>query len=407
MTWNAVTQTTEPPPETWHQSKAASAFLGGAIAAGLGLGGVAVAATLLWIVSPFPDQGLGGALRVAADCWLLAHGAALVRTETLSGHPAPVGVTPLLLTAVLVWLLQRAGADAAGDRAPFGWVVGWVVAGYLAVGAGVALYTAYGPLRGDPLSVLLHLPAVAAAGAGFGAWTERGCPRGRRCDRLLPRGESVTVLRAATAGVAVLMGGGALLAAGALLWHTLLGAAPVPPLTVGVSGRLAVLLLAVTLAPDAAVWAAGYALGPGFAAVSRIGPGTPGVTRPLPDFPLLSALPDPGPGTPLTWAVLALPVVAGLAVGWTAAVPGTAAAARTAKDTAVLAAVSALGCGAVIAALTALASGPLGTAALAHAGPTWWLTGPAAALWTSVVGVPAALGFRRWRVRRALKGGSR
>lgn len=113
-------------------------LLGGAVAAGLGLGVFAVVVLLLWTVSPYPDSGAGGALRTAADLWLLAHGTHLVRHETLAGSSAPVGVTPLLLTAVPVWLLWRAtreGLDArltADDDDTYGplAVAGWVAGGY-------------------------------------------------------------------------------------------------------------------------------------------------------------------------------------------------------------------------------------------------------------------------------------
>src|SRR5690242_6178695 len=82
-----------------------ASLLGGAVAAGLGLGCFAVLVMVLWVSSPYPDSGPGGALHVAAALWLLAHGVQLVRTETLSGVPAPVGVTPLLLLLLPAWLL--------------------------------------------------------------------------------------------------------------------------------------------------------------------------------------------------------------------------------------------------------------------------------------------------------------
>jgi hypothetical protein len=148
-------------------------LMGGALAAGLGLGAFAVLVMLLWVSSPYPDSGPDGALHVAAALWLLAHGAELIRTDTLSGVPAPIGVTPLLLVALPTWLLHRAARDAAagdavegqaaerhaaeGDAAeavgeqgaapavPAVWT--GVVAGYLAVGVAAALYASGGELR--------------------------------------------------------------------------------------------------------------------------------------------------------------------------------------------------------------------------------------------------------------------
>ncbi|MEU2792798.1 DUF6350 family protein [Streptomyces sp. NPDC007100] len=84
-----------------------TAFLGGVLAAGLGLGAFAVAVLLLWVASPYPDSDPSRALHLVADLWFLAHGSDLVRVVTLSGDPSPVAVTPLLLTALPVWLLYR------------------------------------------------------------------------------------------------------------------------------------------------------------------------------------------------------------------------------------------------------------------------------------------------------------
>lgn len=138
----------------------AASLLAGAVAAGLGLGSFAVLVMVLWVSSPYPDSGPGGALHMAAALWLLAHGIELVRTDTLSGVPAPVGVTPLLLLALPVWLLHRAARDAvlgadAGDRgddhegppliaARTAWT--GVALGYLAVGTAAALYASGGEL---------------------------------------------------------------------------------------------------------------------------------------------------------------------------------------------------------------------------------------------------------------------
>ncbi|MHC0433542.1 cell division protein PerM, partial [Streptomyces sp. O3] len=158
-------------------SGVAAALLGGALAAGLGLGALAVLVMGLWISSPYPDSGPSGALHVAAGVWLLAHGTELIRTDTLSGAPAPIGLTPLLLVALPGWLLHRAARDAvyAGDgaTAPRGALCG-VVAGYLLVGAAATAYATGGPLRPDVPSAALHVPAVAVLAAAAGAWTGHG-----------------------------------------------------------------------------------------------------------------------------------------------------------------------------------------------------------------------------------------
>ncbi|WP_344388383.1 cell division protein PerM [Streptomyces vastus] len=418
-------------------------LVGGVLAAGLGLGSFAVLVILLWISSPYPDSGPDGALHIAAALWLLAHGVELVRTETLSGVPAPVGVTPLLLIALPSWLLHRAARDAAeGDgggavpAARSAW--GGVVAGYLAVGGAVLLYASGGTFRPSWTVGVVWPPLFVVAAAGAGVWTAYGRPGGplppfvRRAlpkgvRRLVAGGVLMAAGRAAGAGAAVLVGGGALLVGVSLVWHGVAARASFLELTEAWSGRVAVLLLALALLPNAAVWGAAYALGPGFA----LGAGH--VTDPLSSspapmlsaFPLLTALPDAGPGTPLNWAVASVPLAAGVVVAWFAVAAGvprgegagdvspTAPARGEAWSRGRVSgtvALAALLCGLALAVLATLAGGPLGVAALADFGPVWWQTGPAAAGWTAVVGVPVAVGLRAWRLRepraRKLQGAS-
>ncbi|MEV2231573.1 DUF6350 family protein [Streptomyces phaeochromogenes] len=440
----------------------AASLVGGALAAGLGLAAFTVLVTVLWISSPYPDSGPDGALHVAAGLWLLAHGCELVRTDTLSGVPAPVGVTPLLLVVLPAWLLHRAGRDAAdGDEESAPPAVrtacGGVVAGYLTVGTAAALYASGGALSPSWASVAVWLPLLAVTAAGVGAWTAYGRPRGplpppaRQALRALPFASRVSAVpgfrlpaavRAASAGAAVLVGGGAVLVGASLVWHGGLARVSFLHLTESWSGRFAVLLLALALVPNAAVWGAAYALGPGFVLGAGHAAG-PLVSSPgplLPPFPLLAAVPGAGPGTPVNWAAGAVPLMAGVAVAWftvRAGVPGVkdagegeagdkrngkgegkaegkgkgkgkariAVAAHRGEAwspgrTAGNAALAALLCGLALAVLAALSGGPLGTHALADFGPVWWQTGPAAAGWTAVVGVPAALVLRALRLRQ-------
>ncbi|MEU6662136.1 DUF6350 family protein [Streptomyces sp. NPDC046821] len=402
-------------------------LLGGALAAGLGLGASAVLVMVLWISSPYPDSGPGGALHAAAALWLLAHGAEVVRTDTLSGTPAPIGVAPLLLLVLPVWLLHRAARDAVegedeGDAPRVPVRVAWcgVVIGYLAVGGAASYYASGGELRPSWPSVAAHLTGVAVAAAGAGIWTAHGRPRTplpaplqHRLDAL-PDGLRDTLVRrllpvgarAAAAGVLVLVAGGALVVAGSLVWHQGLVRHSFEQLTAVWSGRLAVLLLAAALVPNAVLWGAAYALGPGVALGGGSVAGPLGVTAGpmLPEFPLLEAVPAPGPGTPLTWSVAAVPVLAGCTVAWFvtgAAAPrhGERDEAWSRGDTALAAVVAAVLCGLAFAGLAAAAGGPMGVAGLASFGPVGWLTGLAAAGWTALVGVPMALGLRAWRLR--------
>ncbi|WP_456294330.1 cell division protein PerM [Streptomyces chartreusis] len=324
-----------------HSPGLGASLFSGAVAAGLGLGVFAVMVIALWISSPYPDSGPGGALRIASVLWLLAHGAELVRTDTLSGVPAPVGVTPLLLLALPVWLVHRAARDAAadgGEGVPLVSIrTAWagVVLGYLGVGLAAAVYSAEGVLQPSWLWTVLRVPLVTMAAAGVGVWT--ACERRpevvdglllvlpERVRRLVPgvegRARVGTAARAAGAGVAALAAGGALLVGVALVWHGGAVRGSFLELTQGLSGRFAVLLLCAALVPNAAVWAAAYALGPGFVLGSGhvVGPLSSTPAPLLPPFPLLEAVPEAAVAGPLRWGVAVVPIAAGLVVGWFAA----------------------------------------------------------------------------------------
>lgn len=445
-------------------------FLGGAVAAGLGLGVFAVLVMVLWVSSPYPDSGPGGALRIAAVLWLLAHGAELVRADTLSGVPAPVGVTPLLLFVLPVLLVHRAARDAAADGGegeplvPGPTVWAGVVLGYLGVGAAAAAFAARGELRPDWWWTVLWVPVVVTVAAGAGVWTACGQPPEavervlvalpRWVRRLVPgvaaRARLGVAARAGGAGVAVLVGGGAVLVGASLVWHGAAARGSFSQLAEGWSGRFAVLLLCAALVPNAAVWAASYALGSGFVlgAGHVVGPTSAAPASLLPPFPLLEAVPGAGVEGLVRWGVGAVPVVAGLVVGWFVAraavwdgdgdmgveeaaaggggpasggartkgggasegarAPGgrdSGAAGRvpvvvwSGARTAGVAVQASVFCGVVFALLGALSGGPLGVGVLARFGPVWWQVGGAALGWALVTAVPVAVAVRGWRCR--------
>ncbi|GAA2515102.1 cell division protein PerM [Streptomyces gobitricini] len=413
-----MTEATDHPPAPVQGGRTAAlagACVRGALAAGLGLGSVTVLVMVVWISSPYPDSDPGGALHVAAGVWLLIHGAELVRPTTLTGAPAPVGVVPLLLVALPAWLVYRTARDAAepGQARPrpsASGAVGAVTGGYLLVAAAALGYGAGGPLPADPLGAALHLPPLVVLAAAAGVWTAYGRPTGplpvwvpERVRVGLARSRTAVAVRAAGAGLGVLLGGGAVLVVVSLVWHA--GAAREALLGLsGVwSGRMALLLLAAALAPNAAVWGAAYGLGPGFlmgtgAVVTPLG--VTGVVAP-PPFPLLAAVPAGGSGTWVNWTVAVVPVAAGAAVGWTCGGRrrGTGAPAAGLRDAAFAALLAAVLVGAAVAVLAAAAGGPLGTGRLAAFGPVWWRAGGAAAAWAGGLGVPVALGLRAWRRR--------
>ncbi|WP_330174040.1 DUF6350 family protein [Streptomyces sp. NBC_01498] len=399
-----------------------AAFLRGGLAAGLGLGALAVLVVAAWISSPYPDSGAGGALRIAAALWLLAHGAELVRPDTLSGVPAPVGLVPLLVTALPAWLVYRSARDALepDENRPQLTALGAVCTvggGYLLVGAAVVLYARGGPLSTNTLDAAVRLPLVPLLSAVAGSWVASGRPLRPLLARLPGRGgaptravgrrrRAVVAVRAATAGTTVLLGGGLLLVVGALVWHGGAAQESFLGLTADWSGRIAVLLLSLALLPNAAVWGASYALGPGFALGTSVTVTPLAVTGSpvLPPFPLLAAVPGEGPGMPVTWAAGVVPLVAGLVIaGFTVRVAAPPYSERdeawSARETTLAVTAAGIGCAVLIAVPAALAGGPIGTGRLAEFGPVWWLTGAAALAWTVGIGVPAALLVRAWRLR--------
>ncbi|MGH1555120.1 cell division protein PerM [Streptomyces sp. L7] len=151
--------------------------------------------------------------------------------------------------------------------------------------------------------VLLHGRAAAA----------RPRPGGPRVP-----GRIGTALRAAGIGAAVFVGGGALLLTASLVWHGGAARTSFLRLTEALSGRFAVLLLCLALVPNAAVWSAAYALGPGFALGTHhtVDPLNSAPAPLLPPFPLLAAVPDAGAGTPLNWLAGLVPLAAGVMAGW-------------------------------------------------------------------------------------------
>ncbi|MFI9204782.1 DUF6350 family protein [Streptomyces sp. NPDC053048] len=402
------------------------------LAAGLGLGAFAMVVLALWITSPYPDGGPASALRVAADLWLLAHGADLVRDDAVTGEPVPIGLTPLLFTLVPCTLLYRAARHALepaegappddpgpAPRTAFTAMLG----GYLLVALAAVLYAWSAPVRPAPLSVLLYLPLVAGAFIAAGVWTAAGrpgLPAPPSVQRAVPEAvrrwftgaHLAGVVRAAAAATVVLLGGGALLVAVSLALHAGVAEDAFTQLAPRWSGRIAVGLLSAALLPNAMIWAVAYGLGPGFTvgAGSVVAPlvAAPGLPL-VPRFPLLAAVPSPGEAGPFVLAAgAALAASAGVAVAFasvrrrpgddSAPLPGW-------LDSAVTAVLGALLCGVVMTVLAYAASGPLGNAALAGFGPRWWRTGAAAAACTAAVGLPGAM-LVRWRLGATVREGS-
>ena len=368
-------------------------------AALLGLLTVLVLVLVAWAGAADSGAGAGEATRAAAHAWLLAHHAAF---ETSGGTLALAPLGWLLLPAALLFSAgARAGrarpVDSLGPAARSVAALATTYAILAAVVAGLA-----------PTGAVRPLPGTAFLAAGVLALVAGGAGLLRACDLtgLLLATVPARVLRsvrAATAGVAVLVGGGALLAAGALGWQAERATALTRALDGGALGGVLVNVLGLGLAANLAVWAAAYAVGPGFA----VGLGTSvtpaGVTLgDLPALPVLAGLPTTGSGSApgwLGWLVLVIPVAAGVSCGLVVArtdldrAGGPASPLALAGEAAVAGAVSGL----LLAALAAASGGPVTDGRLVAVGPSPWQVGLAAAAELAVVAALTAEVVRRRR----------
>ncbi|HSK26793.1 MAG TPA: DUF6350 family protein [Jiangellales bacterium] len=329
------------------------------VLAGLGLLGLPV--LLVWLASG-AEAPLGGPLRLAGQVWLAAHRVG-VEVGGAWWQLAPWG-----LALVPLLLLYRAGRWAAHSSAVSGpWAAAELTAavsvGYATLAAAVAGLVDRGAAVTVPAEAAVLAGLVAAAGAGTGIAAEAGL-LGRLFVRVPP------VLRPALRGgavaVAALVAAGGLLVAVAALANAGRVAEVATALDPGLLGGALLGVLGASLVPNAAVWAASYAVGPGFAvgAGTAIAPGGVQVGM-VPALPALGALPTSSGGA-VAWAVLAVPVAAGVLSG--------VAVRRAAPDGPWWRlALHALGSGAVagvvMAVLAGLSGGSLGTGRLAEVGP--------------------------------------
>ncbi|MGK4581233.1 cell division protein PerM [Kitasatospora sp. HPMI-4] len=410
----------------------------------LTLAAIGVPVLGLWVLTPYADDTASGAGRLVCALWLLGHGGPLTGAD----RTAPVTLTPLLPTLFTVVLLYRTGARV-GRREPVPWRAPLVVcAGYLGVAVAVVAGCANeGPFRARPLPDLAAVAGLAAAALLGGTVAEGAHPehgrrpkqsarsgrglRSRLPDWVAPAGAGPAIRRAAAAGGLGLLAAGGLVLVAALLVG--LGAAgrSARTLDASVAGYVGLLVACLLLLPNAMLWAASYALGPGFA----VGTGTvvaPTGTRlgPLPDFPLFALLPEAG-GAGWRLAACALPLFTGVvpavligraAAGYRSRTPagdgtGTEDGIGLDADPAepaeaedggrpwhpVATALAALGSAVLTGAGAALcawfAGGALAGGRMSGLGPVPWLAGAAAAGWLAAVTLPGALLGRWWLVR--------
>lgn len=301
-------------PERWRprwtgRSSTASGYvLAGLAAASSGLAVCMVVALAGWFASDGGSHGTTrDALRVGADAWLIGHGARLELAEATI-TVVPLGVT--LLCWHLTFRLSRRAARSAPVDDPRSLVTALVcLSGTYGVVAVVAAVLASAPgAHASPGRACVGGLAVALTAGGCGLI--RGSDLWPRFRDTVPESARAVML-ASSCAVLLLLAAGSALLAGSLLWHFGTAANVLSRSHVDVPGGLLYAVVVAAVSPNAAVFAASYLVGPGFAVGSAtlVSP-TVVTTGALPAFPLLAALPDEGPGPPWAMALLAAPVLA-------------------------------------------------------------------------------------------------
>jgi hypothetical protein len=370
---------------------------------------VVLPALVGWLAAPETSVGWFSAVSVASAVWFLGHG------QSVGAGGVAISLTPLLLLLVFVLVAYRwARRLAATERLRVGaadwsrvaqWgVVPGFVTGYGLASAAFALFTLGGPATPGVAAVLgsLLVPLAAlgfvmvrpddeTAPAFVRSWFRRG-------PTWLP-----SVWRVGWRGAGLLLGVGIVVVALRLVLSWSAVADVQDQYGANVGALVIIGLGQLALLGNAATWALSFLAGPGFqiALGSTIAPAAaqPGL---LPLVPVLGALPQATDYPATLYAVVLLPVAAGVWLGHR--VDAELEFFGNVRSRVSATAVAALIAVAVVVGLTALGNGAVGVDRLSAVGPH---LGPfAAALAAEVVGgallwAGAVLLAERVRERRA------
>lgn len=331
-------------------------------AAFIGLAAIALVMVLVWALSVFDGMGISSAAQTAGLMWVVSHDVAL-RIGTATFSLLPWGLMLVWLALLVVggrWAARSAHLESIRDGVI---LIGSSALVYGAILAGVSSICVTADARTSAVRAFGVGFVLAVIGVSWGAL--RGSALGAVVLTRLP-GYVLVMLRGALAGVATLIGFGAVLAAISLAMHFGDALQMTQFLNAGPVGGLVLLILGLGYAPVAILWSVSYALGAGIA----IGPGvvlSPFVMAPaptnLPSFPLLAALPDQS--SAIAWALPVLGIVAGIMIGFVIARRASLPALQRLGV-----AVSAVAIAAVaLAILARLSSGSLGDVRLVALGP--------------------------------------
>ncbi len=375
-----------PPAATAGPGEARSPLVSGVVAAAwaavLGLAIVGVPVIIAWVLAPHAGTSPSDAMRAGTFAWLEAHHGILTTTA------GPISLVPLgliMLPAALLYRTGRwAGRVSVDGAAAATAATAAMTAAYTTITAIVAASTPTPTTGVAPASVVIGSVVLAAVAGGLGVLS--GARMLRPAIAAVPVAVRDTS-RAALAGLAVLLGGGALLLALSLLAHlgelTKLSTA----LHAGSFGGVLLLVLGVLALPSGVVWAASYAVGPGFAVGVGTSVAPAGVALgPVPAFPLLAALPGTGQAPAASLIALATPVLAGIVVGLFCVRRPSPTGGATAGRAFLAGALAGIALGA----LAALSAGSLGAVRMSQLGPDGLRVGLVAALEVGAVAAVVA-----------------
>jgi hypothetical protein len=318
---------------------------------------------ILWATELGSTAGAAGALHTGVAVWLIAHHAGLTVGN------AHLGVTPYGLTLLPAILLWRGGSRASRELALQGRravvrFAGLTAGAYAVLAALLCLLARQKGLSADPAEAFVGAGVLAFLATGYGAlrvqdW--RPTAPARVAEILRGAAIAGLLVIAAAAGLALL----------ALVTHhggvTSTGHAVAP----STSGTLGLGLLDLIAAPTVIVDAAAALAGPGFAVGAHTSVGLGGVSLgPVPALPVLGALPSSGTYPFIVFALVLVPLGAGV-VGGLRATRGIAGWRELCLRAAAVGAAAGVG----FAVLSALVGGPAGPGRLTVTGPSPWEVG--------------------------------
>jgi Family of unknown function (DUF6350) len=197
--------------------------------------------------------------------------------------------------------------------------------------------------------------------------------------------------------LAVLTAAGAVLVGGSLAYHHEEAADVYRMLDPDRVGGVLLMFVEIAYLPNAVIWGTSFAVGPGFSVGAGTSVSPTGVfLGALPSFPLLAALPEPGPAPLVSLLALTAPFLAGI-VGGALTVRSFPSAVYEAAP--LWGFLSGVLTGGVMTVLAALSGGPLGGHRMATMGPSAWQIGLLAALEVGLAAACSAWLVNWWMFR--------